>query len=79
MDQPHHYCGLITQDEFNIRYGHCKSRIALGYTQEEISFLMGKYSYFYCEYKEMRDGVKLIDAKKAPQMKTIENKIHYHA
>jgi hypothetical protein len=65
MDQRHYYSELITQDEFNIRYGHCKSRIALGYTQEEVSFLMGKHPYFYCEYEEMRDGVKLIDAEKA--------------
>lgn len=55
-EQTHRYSGLVSQEEFNIRFGFSKSRIALGYTQEEVSFLMGKHPYFYCEYEEMNAG-----------------------
>ncbi len=55
------YKGLVTQDDFNIRFGFSQARIAIGYTQEEVSFLMGKLPYFYGEYEEMRDGTKLTE------------------
>jgi hypothetical protein len=59
------YKGLVTQDDFNVRFGFCQSRVAIGYTQEEASFLMGKHPYFYGEYEEMRDGTKLAESEKA--------------
>ncbi|RXF67581.1 hypothetical protein [Arcticibacter tournemirensis] len=58
------YKGLVTQDDFNLRFGFCQSRIAIGYTLEEASFLMGKHPYFYGEYEEMRDGTKLSESEK---------------
>ncbi|WP_316801607.1 hypothetical protein [Pedobacter frigidisoli] len=64
MNTPYHYSGLMTQSEFTIRYQCCISRIASGYTQEEVSFLMGKQPYFYRDYEELNDGVKLHDNDK---------------
>lgn len=55
------YSGLASQEEFNIRYGLSQLRISLGYTQEEVSFLMGKHPYFYREYEEMKDGCDISD------------------
>ncbi|SHG07197.1 hypothetical protein [Pedobacter caeni] len=62
-EQTHRYSGLVSQEEFNMRFGFSKSRIALGYTQEEVSFLMGKHPYFYCEYEEM-NGCNISDQDK---------------
>lgn len=64
MSKPYYYSGLVTQSEFTIRYQCAISRIASGYSQEDVSFLMGKQPYFYRDYEELNDGVKLHDNDK---------------
>lgn len=55
----HKYTGLLTQDEFRLRYCLMKARINSGYTPEELSFLIGKPGFYMSDYEEMNNGIKL--------------------
>lgn len=55
----HKYTGLLTQDEFRLRYCFIKARIKSGYTAEELSFLIGKPGFYILDYEEMNNGIKL--------------------
>ncbi len=55
----HRYTGLLTQDEFRLRYALIKARINSGYTAEELSFLIGKPGFYISDYEEMNNGIKM--------------------
>lgn len=53
------YAGMLTQVEMNRWYAFMRQRIYFNYFKEELSFLMGKAPYYYCDYEEMNNGEKL--------------------
>lgn len=55
------YGGMLTQDELAQRYAYINARIKFDYTEEELSFLMGKAPYYFADYERMENGAKLLD------------------
>lgn len=53
------YAGLLTQDEFRLRYCFIKARINIGYTPEELSFLIGRPGFYIPDYEQLNNGIKL--------------------
>ena len=53
------YAGLLDQSGFRQWYKYQKLRAAYGYDAEEVSFLMGKPSFYFCDYEMMETGTKL--------------------
>ncbi|MFC6103516.1 hypothetical protein [Olivibacter domesticus] len=55
------YGGMLTQDELAQRYAYINARIKFDYTEEELSFLMGKAPYYFTDYERMENGSRLSD------------------
>ena len=53
------YAGLLDQSGFKQWYKYQKLRAAYGYDAEEVSFLMGKPSFYFRDYEMMETGAKL--------------------
>lgn len=56
---PQTYGGMLTQDELAQRYPYIHARIKFGYTEEEVSFLMGRAPYYFTDYEQMEDRARL--------------------
>lgn len=55
------YGGMLTQDELAQRYIYINARIKFAYTEEELSFLMGRAPYYFADYERMEKGARLSD------------------
>lgn len=53
------YAGLLDQSGFRQWYKYQKLRAAYRYDAEEVSFLMGKPSFYFRDYEMMETGAKL--------------------
>jgi|GEM_PF-1459580 len=56
---PQTYGGMLTQDGFAQLYAYIHARITFGYTEEEVSFLMGRAPYYFADYERMENGARL--------------------
>lgn len=50
--------GCVSKSEFQRRIEFIRKRIALGYSQEEVAFLIGRYPRMVRKYEEMAAGVR---------------------
>lgn len=53
------YGGMLTQDELAERSTYIGARIKYSYTEEELSFLMGRPPYYFSDYERMANGSRL--------------------
>ncbi|MGK9117356.1 hypothetical protein [Olivibacter jilunii] len=53
------YGGMLTQDELAERYVYISARVRCNYTEEELSFLLGRAPYYFSDYERMEEGAKL--------------------
>ena len=53
------YGGMLNQDELAQRYSYMDARITYGYTEEEVSFLMGRPPYYFSDYERMEGKTRL--------------------
>lgn len=53
------YAGMLTQDGFKQRYLFIRTRIAYGYTRDELAFLLGKPISFINDYEELEGSIHM--------------------
>lgn len=58
------YGGMLTQDELAERYAYINARVTFEYTEEELSFLMGRAPYYFTDYERMESGAWLSEEDK---------------